>query len=106
MTAQQFNTWIRPLQAVEKQGEMTLLAPNEFVRDWVNEHLRVHLDDVFRRVSGKDGTISIQIGSLASNDEDQSVANPPQIKPVNEIRRNASIGLRNMFTFDNFVEGK
>ena len=106
LTAQQFNTWIRPLQAVENQGEMTLLAPNEFVRDWVNEHLRVHLDDVFRRVSGKNETISIQIGSLTNNDGNQSIENGPQVKPVREIRRNASIGLRNVFTFDNFVEGK
>ena len=106
LTAQQFNTWIRPLQAVENQGEMTLLAPNEFVRDWVNEHLRVHLDDVFRRVSGKNETISIQIGSLTNNDGNQTIENGPQVKPVREIRRNASIGLRDVFTFDNFVEGK
>ncbi|MGY8795939.1 MAG: DnaA N-terminal domain-containing protein, partial [Woeseiales bacterium] len=65
LTAQQFNTWIRPLQAVENQGAVTLLAPNEFVKDWVNEHLRVVLDDVFRRVSGTDETVSIQIGSVS-----------------------------------------
>ena len=26
---QQFNTWVRPLQAVERDGELKLLAPNE-----------------------------------------------------------------------------
>ena len=28
---QQFNTWVRPLQAVEREGELKLLAPNRYV---------------------------------------------------------------------------
>ena len=32
---QQFNTWVRPLQAVEGRAS-ALLAPNRFVVDWVN----------------------------------------------------------------------
>ena len=35
---QQFNTWIRPLQAVEDDGQLRLLAPNRFVVDWLQEH--------------------------------------------------------------------
>ena len=34
----QFNTWIRPLQAVEDGHTLRLLAPNRFVVDWVNEN--------------------------------------------------------------------
>jgi chromosomal replication initiator protein len=106
LTAQQFNTWIRPLQAVENQGAVTLLAPNEFVKDWVNEHLRVVLDDVFRRVSGTDETVSIQIGSVSKESAPESKATEQISKPTAEVRRSASVGLRNAFTFDNFVEGK
>ncbi len=36
---QQFDTWIRPLHAIEDGNSLRLLAPNHFVRDWVNEHL-------------------------------------------------------------------
>ena len=32
---QQFNTWVRPLQAVEEHGLLRLLAPNRFVVDWL-----------------------------------------------------------------------
>ncbi|MDH3411330.1 MAG: hypothetical protein OEM98_02475, partial [Gammaproteobacteria bacterium] len=39
LSPQQFNTWIRPLHAVEDGECLRLLAPNQFVRDWVNEHL-------------------------------------------------------------------
>jgi len=39
LPSQQFNTWIRPLQldASAAPQELRLLAPNRFVRDWVNE---------------------------------------------------------------------
>ncbi|MBS0389012.1 MAG: chromosomal replication initiator protein DnaA, partial [Proteobacteria bacterium] len=33
---QQFNTWVKPLQAVEGPEGLRLLAPNRFVVDWVN----------------------------------------------------------------------
>ncbi|WP_455219468.1 DnaA N-terminal domain-containing protein, partial [Kaarinaea lacus] len=36
LTAQQFNTWIRPLQAIEDNETLRILAPNQFVLDWVN----------------------------------------------------------------------
>ena len=36
LTAQQFNTWIRPLQAIEENDKLRILAPNQFVLDWVN----------------------------------------------------------------------
>ena len=32
---QQFNTWVRPLQAIERDGALRLLAPNRFVVEWV-----------------------------------------------------------------------
>ena len=38
LTPEQFNTWIRPLHAVEDGAILRLLAPNQFVRDWVNKH--------------------------------------------------------------------
>src|SRR5579883_1237500 len=36
---QQFNTWVRPLQSIESEGELHLLAPNRFVVDWVRSNL-------------------------------------------------------------------
>lgn len=102
LTAQQFNTWIRPLQAIEEQGSLRLLAPNQFVRDWVNEHLGTHLDDVFKRVSGIEGALTVQVGSAHGDPpSDTGTTRAPT-----ESRRRSSIGLRGDFTFDNFVEGK
>ena len=40
---QQFNTWIRPLHAIENGENLRLLAPNQFVLDWVRKH---HFDTI------------------------------------------------------------
>ncbi len=45
---QQFNTWVRPLQAVEGPGSLKLLAPNRFVVDWVNENLLPRIGELLR----------------------------------------------------------
>jgi len=37
LPAQQFNTWIRPLQVVLENGTLHLLAPNRFVQDWIRD---------------------------------------------------------------------
>ena len=37
LPAQQFNTWIRPLQVEAAPDELRVFAPNRFVLDWVNE---------------------------------------------------------------------
>ncbi len=36
---QQFNTWVRPLQSIGRDGELRLLAPNRYVIDWVSAEL-------------------------------------------------------------------
>ena len=39
VTEQQFNTWVRPLQAAGDEGQLRLLAPNKFVVEWVRQNL-------------------------------------------------------------------
>jgi len=46
LSAQQFNTWIRPLQAVESETLVRLLAPNRFVRDWVNSRFLARIQEI------------------------------------------------------------
>ncbi len=37
LSAQQFNTWIRPLIVEDSLSEFCLIAPNRFILDWVND---------------------------------------------------------------------
>ena len=52
MPEQQFNTWVRPLQAVEREGELQLLAPNRFVVSWIEKNLFTRIEELVG-VAGK-----------------------------------------------------
>jgi chromosomal replication initiator protein len=96
---QQFNTWIRPLQAVEEGQVIRLLAPNRFVVDWVNSNCLSRITDFLREAPGM--SVRVEVGSLA-NLQRQPV--PTAGKP----RVAAAIGgrLKPDYTFERFVEGK
>ena len=111
---QQFNTWIRPLHALEEDGRLQLLAPNTFVRDWVELNLRPRLYEVLERLhNGHRPEVVVLVGSRAVAPESASSPAPSANahtaaetpRAVTERRRRSS-GLRAAFTFDSFVEGK
>ena len=61
---QQFNTWVRPLQALEGAGALKLLAPNRFVVDWINENLLPRIGELLRDESTGDAPIiTVEVGS-------------------------------------------
>lgn len=114
LSPQQFNTWIRPLHAVEDGECLRLLAPNQFVRDWVNEHLAGRISEVFSRVKNCErADVIVQVGSRQVSPQSTGAA----AMPAAELYRNAepgqapaahrrATGLRPGFTFEAFVEGK
>jgi chromosomal replication initiator protein len=102
LPARQFNTWIRPLQATAKDGKLTLLAPNRFVRDRIEKDYLIDITRLVKALSSGDITISVGIGTghpaNASSPKQarKSSAQPPRF----EGRLNPD------FTFNNHVEGK
>jgi chromosomal replication initiator protein len=102
LTAQQFNTWIRPLQSVQKGSQIRLLAPNQFVLDWINQNFLNRIQELIVQLNGVDLTVRLEVGS-------QTLPNAPvTVKPASPqstaLRRNSSLNPN--FTFENFVEGK
>lgn len=64
LPAQQFNTWIRPLQVEAEGDELRVYAPNRFVLDWVNEkYLSRLLELLGERSDGMVPALSLLIGS-------------------------------------------
>jgi len=117
LSAQQFNTWIRPLHAVEESDTLRLLAPNRFVLDWVNDRFMGTISDYIAQLrNGQGPQVSLEIGSKQAAPLD--ITNPAAPVPKNnaggsDFRRNNNYPevtyvscLRSEFTFDNFVEGK
>ena len=91
LPAQQFNTWIRPLQVESAGDELRVYAPNRFVLDWVNEKYMVRLLELLaERSSGLAPSLSLLIGSkrsaaaprMAAPSPSPAAAPAPQAAPV------------------------
>ncbi|MEX0603379.1 MAG: chromosomal replication initiator protein DnaA [Marinobacter sp.] len=62
--AQQFNTWLRPLQSDHREGQLMLFAPNRFVMDWVNEKYLRRIEEVLKELEGGHAPrINMSVGS-------------------------------------------
>jgi len=103
---QQFNTWVRPLQAMEGNGALKLLAPNRFVVDWVNANLLPRIGELLRDESSGDAPIiTVEVGSRS-----QPLRGAPpgashaRARPAEGLVVGARLNAD--FTFTSFVEGK
>ncbi len=78
LPAQQFNTWIRPLQVEAEGDELRVYAPNRFVLDWVNEkYLSRLLELLTERTNGLVPALSLLIGSKRSSAPRAAVVSTP-----------------------------
>jgi len=118
--SQQFNTWIRPLQAEHTDGKLVLFAPNRFVLDWIVERFLTRITELVKQFSeNQPPAVSLEIGSKRSDTETssgtssgmavssfKSAAKPSVAKAAPEVAATYQSNLNPNFTFDNFVEGK
>ena len=75
LPAQQFNTWIRPLQVEGDEQELRVYAPNRFVLDWVNDkYLSRLLELLGERCTAAPPALSLLIGSRRSAASSRSAA--------------------------------
>lgn len=106
LTSQQFNTWIKPLQAVAEDNHLRLLAPNKYIRDQVSDNFLERIQElVAQRGSGE---VDLEIGSMpraalpgrleSSKDKPNSFSARERFYPLLELNKE--------FTFDSFVEGR
>ncbi len=117
LSAQQFNTWIRPLQVIEDEHTMRLLAPNRFVLDWVNNRFLERINKIVEADKGSTSgfQVRLEIGSSgAAGDKMPSpapaIVSHATVRPVrgpgrtSDIEHISNVNPEN--TFDSFVEGK
>ncbi len=99
---QQFNTWLRPLQAVERDGSLLLLAPNRFVITWIEQHLYSRIQELVAAAgTGPVLRVTLEVGSRREAPPPPATAGHSQRPPtVTGSRFNPD------FTFATFVEGK
>ncbi len=111
LSPQQFNTWIRPLQAIEQRNSLQLLAPNRFVLDWINETYRQRIEELLHGLDGyANAIVSVSVGSQSPAVESPSnrhgtAGGGEKTRPMRQIAKHSS-NLNPNFTFAAFVEGK
>ena len=105
LSEQQFNTWIRPLQVVEEDRQLRLLAPNRFVVDWVHDNCMEQLTKVVdAETDWPEASIIVEVGRQGFIDE-QPLPQSAQT-PARRDARWSGGPLNSTYTFQTFVEGK
>lgn len=111
LSEQQLNTWIRPLHAIEENGGLTLLAPNRFVLDWVQDNFLPRIDELVGSSNDATRPVMLEIGSSerVTQVSIPTAENAEKIQAVNATSAKIQKFNHNLnpnFTFDTFVEGK
>ena len=96
---QQFNTWVRPLQATTIDKTLMIKAPNQYAVDWANENLSEYF---VKKLQGSEYNFNIAIGGISKEiKEDNAIIEEDKHTSFDSDRR-----FLVDFTFDNFVTGK
>lgn len=104
LSPQQFNTWIRPLHAVSDGAEMRLLAPNRFVKDWIDERFLGRIGEILDQLGQPVAVLRVEIGTRQSSPPPATHSSAPRGETPVAPRHNSSLNPN--YTFDTFVEGK
>ena len=107
LSAQQFNTWIRPLHPVASEESLRLLAPNVYVRDRVSEEFLSRIRALVDRVAAEPLSVVLEVGSMAAEGLPLS-AEEARVAPGMASRSAApsAYDLNPDFTFESFVVGR
>jgi chromosomal replication initiator protein len=99
LPAQQFETWIKPLQANCEAGTLRLFAPNQFVKDYVETHYINKIQEAMV----DNLAVEVVIGGTEIKSRVIKESHPV---PISSTGKTFTTNLNPLFTFESFVEGK
>ncbi|MHC8440613.1 MAG: chromosomal replication initiator protein DnaA [Candidatus Eutrophobiaceae bacterium] len=108
LSEQVFDTWIRPLQAVERNERLVLLAPNHIVMKWVKENYSGLIEKVYSNLNpGQVANFHFEVGN--AEDLLPNSGHDPEEAPSgnsNDLYGHQRNKLDPDCTFASYVEGK
>ena len=104
LSPQQFNTWIRPLHAVSDEQGLRLLAPNRFVKDWIDERFLNRIGEILDQLGSPAPDLRVEIGTRLNDAKPLSRTASSAAPNTNVVTKNSSLNPN--YTFETFVEGK
>jgi chromosomal replication initiator protein len=108
---QVYETWLRPLRFVSREGSLLLVAtPHKFFKQWIEENYMPELEEAARRELGGNVAVEIVVGGEEEGEGERSTS-PPDLslddrrdaKAPKPRTRNGELNPR--YTFDRFVVG-
>jgi chromosomal replication initiator protein len=108
VSEQIFETWLRPLRFVAREGATLFIAtPHKFFKQWIEDNHIDQIEEAARKELGEEVSIDIVVGG-------EEEALPPPVTPPQFLQtpeeqpsrnRGAYAALNNRYTFDRFVIG-
>ena len=99
LPAEDINTFIRPLEVISSKHQISLVAPNSYVRDHIATNYLERIRDIFEHLGTPRASVSIEDGLPA-------VEAPATPLARSEVTSRTNSGLDKRYRFDNFVLGK
>jgi chromosomal replication initiator protein len=100
LPADDFNTWIRPLQIKSHRQRTVLLAPNEYVRDYLSVHHLERIRDIFEHLGSTRESVTVDVS------RHEQTPRMALDKLARAPRQRIQTGLDQRYRFKNFVQGK
>lgn len=101
-----FDTWLKSTKAHSLQGDvLTITAPNEFARDWLEERYSQLISGILYEITGEELSVKFIIPQN-QNEQDFDISLPPRrVKREDDIPDLPVSMLNPKYTFDTFVIG-
>jgi len=122
LSAQQFNTWIKPLKMEVVDNTVRLLAPNKFVQQWVKDRFLSKIETLASELLPENTVVELLISEKIANKTIAEIPNKSAISAENDdisttkvvtakalVNRRSgerASGLNSSFNFDNYVTGR
>jgi len=95
LSQEDFNTWIRPLKATQEKDTLELMAPNDFILNYIEKNFAQNIEELIKQNSKKN--ISLVFKTLTKE---------TFVDKYKNNEKNSEIKLVDGYIFENFVEGK
>ncbi|ABM05389.1 chromosomal replication initiator protein DnaA [Psychromonas ingrahamii 37] len=119
LSAGDFSTWLRPLQADFNHSTLSLYSPNKYTSEWVRNKYMATIEDKVQQLVNQENPnhsvkIRLMVGNVSSVEKKPAKQIPTQAPLTNQPWEGESKAHRvphksnliKKYTFDNFVEGK
>ncbi len=104
-----FDTWFAPISQEMEDGQMVLVAPNDFIAIWVEENYMDLIRDKVRQVSGREIDVELRTRPSGAPEAETPAPTPRAHAPQPRARvreaEKAGVRLNPRNTFENFIVG-